>query len=71
MLERLNMDVFKFLTHGEARKCTKAYGNHIDFLTAADRLEWIKEITIDYGMFTGWPFYIGINSGCFAKKQLH
>ena len=71
MLGRINMDVFRFLTQGEARKGMRSYGNRIDFLTAADRLEWIKEITVDYGMFTGWPFYVGINSGCFATKQHH
>lgn len=69
MLERTNMEVFRFLTHGEARKSMQRYGNHIDFVTASDRLEWINEITVEYGMFTGWPFYVGRNSGCFCRKQ--
>jgi hypothetical protein len=70
MLNRAGLQLIRFLTHHQERECMINYGRFMDIVTAADRLENLKEITVDYGMFSGWPFYAGKNVGCFARKEV-
>ena len=69
MVRRAGLTAFRFLTHSEERKTMEELSAFVDFITAADRLESIRDITIDYGMFTGWPFYAGSGMGCFARRN--
>lgn len=69
LVRRAGLTTFRFLTHSEERKTMEELSAFVDFITAADRLESIKDITIDYGMFTGWPFYAGSGMGCFARRD--
>lgn len=68
LLERVGIKLERFLTHSRERDSMRDYSPFIDFLTAADRLDGLKDITVEYGMFTGWPYYAGQNVGCFARK---
>jgi len=69
MLERVGLQLVRFFTLCQERKAMSDYGRFMDLLTAADRLDVIKDVSEEYGMFTGWPFYAGVNVGCFARKQ--
>lgn len=68
MLKSVGVQLVRFLTHYQERECMIDYSRFMDLVTAADRLDWLKDISVDYGMFTNWPFYAGKNVGCYARK---
>lgn len=69
MLDRAGLRLVRFLTLNDERKSVAEYGPYLDFLTAADRLEPLKEITEGRVAFTGWPFYAGRDLACYARKE--
>lgn len=70
MLNRAGVTMFRYATIDGDEDAFKRYGPVIDAIHAAASLAPIRDITEpNRGTYAGWPFYAGINLGCYGYKN--